>query len=73
MRKVWLATMGLNVRVQRQMAKVGYQLEARRRQAFRADGQWVDELCYGLLREDWPGRAAMVEKLGLKVRPPQEG
>ncbi|MBI5957694.1 MAG: GNAT family N-acetyltransferase [Chloroflexi bacterium] len=72
MHKLWLSTMGLNVRVQRQMAKVGYKLESRRRQAFRADGQWVDELSYGLLREEWPGRAAIIEKLGLKARPPKE-
>ncbi|MBI5957695.1 MAG: GNAT family N-acetyltransferase [Chloroflexi bacterium] len=68
MRKVWLATMGLNIRVQRQMDKVGYKLEARRRQVFLADGQWTEDIVYGLLREEWPGRAAMIEKLGLRDR-----
>ena len=68
MRKVWLATMGLNVRVQRQMGKVGFALEGRDRDAFWADGQWTDNLIYGLMREEWPGRAAMVERLGLRAR-----
>jgi RimJ/RimL family protein N-acetyltransferase len=70
--KLWLSTMSINQRVQRQMAKVGFILEARRRRCFRADGQWVDELTYGLQRDDWPGRAAIVEKIGLKARAPQE-
>jgi RimJ/RimL family protein N-acetyltransferase len=68
MRKVWLTTMGLNARVIRQMEKVGFKLEARGREKFLADGQWTDELIYGMLREEWPGRAAMIEKLGLKAR-----
>lgn len=68
LRKVWLGTMGLNVRVQRQMEKVGFTLEVRRREACFVDGRWTDELLYGLLREEWPGREAMIEKLGLKAR-----
>jgi RimJ/RimL family protein N-acetyltransferase len=68
MRKVWLTTMGLNARVIRQMEKVGFKLEARGREKFLADGQWTDELIYGMLREEWPGRAAMIERLGLKPR-----
>lgn len=68
MRKIWLATMSLNKRVMRQMEKVGFTLEARRRESFIADGQRCDELTYGMLRENWPGRAAMIEKLGLKPR-----
>lgn len=66
--KLWLGTMGINVRVQRQMEKVGFTLEARRRRMMYADGNWVDELNYGLLREEWPGRAAVIEKLGLRAR-----
>jgi RimJ/RimL family protein N-acetyltransferase len=68
MRRLWLGTMALNQRVQRQMQKVGFKLEARRRQAMFADGVWTDELIYGLLREEWPGRAAMVEQLGLRAK-----
>ena len=68
MRKLWLATMSPNERVQRQMVKVGFKLEARQRETFVADGQRVDNLIYGLLREEWPGRAAMIEKLGLRAK-----
>jgi len=68
LRRVFLATMSLNARVIRQMEKVGWTFEARRRQAVYADGVWYDELVYGMLREDWPGRVAMIEKLGLKAR-----
>jgi len=68
LRRVWLLTMALNARVMRQMEKVGFALEGRPRQATWADGQWVDGLTYGLLRDEWPGRAALVEKLGLRAR-----
>lgn len=67
-RKVWLMTMSLNERVVRQMEKVGFVFEARRREATWAAGAWHDMLVYSLLREEWPGRAAMVERLGLTAR-----
>ena len=67
-RKIWLGTMSLNARVMRQMEKVGFTLEVRRRKGIYADGVWYDELIYSLFREDWPGRAALVEKLGLAAR-----
>ncbi|MBI5957693.1 MAG: GNAT family N-acetyltransferase [Chloroflexi bacterium] len=73
MRKVWLGTMSINVRVIRQMEKVGFKLEALRRDAVHADGKWYDEPSYGMFREDWPGYTVMVERLGLKARPPKEG
>jgi len=56
-RKAWLMTSSMNNRVMRQMEKVGFMLEARFRQSTRADGVWLDWLAYGLLREEWPGRA----------------
>jgi RimJ/RimL family protein N-acetyltransferase len=68
MRKIWLSTMSLNERVLRQMVKVGFTLEARQRQVAWADGQWYDEVSYGLFRDEWPGREAMIGKLGLKAR-----
>ena len=68
LRRIWLGTMSLNMRVQRLMEKCGFTFEARLRDAFVADGSYVDELVYGLLREEWPGRAAMVERLGLKPK-----
>ena len=68
LRKVWLMTIGLNARVLRQMEKVGFRLEARQRSAFWAHGAWADGLTYGLLRDEWPGRLAMIEKLGLQAK-----
>ncbi len=67
-RKIWLSTMSLNARVMRQMEKVGFSLEVRRRKGIHADGVWYEELVYGLFREDWPGRATLIEKLGLAAR-----
>lgn len=64
--RVWLVTMALNARVIRQMEKVGFALEGRPREATWADGRWVDALMYGLLRDEWPGREAMLQKLSLK-------
>jgi RimJ/RimL family protein N-acetyltransferase len=69
LRKVWLGTMGLNARVIRQMEKVGFALEARQREMFWADGVWYEQRLYGMLRDEWPGRAAIIEKIGLKARP----
>jgi RimJ/RimL family protein N-acetyltransferase len=69
MRKIWLGTMRLNARVMRQMEKVGFTLEARRRESVYAAGVWYDGLLYGLLREEWLGREVMVERLGLSASP----
>ncbi len=71
-RKVWLSTMNLNARVLRQMEKVGFKLEASYREGVFARGEWYDEVVYGLLREEWPGREAMIAKLGLRAKPPQK-
>ncbi len=68
LRKVWLMTMTANARVVRQMEKVGFTLEARPREATWVDGAWVDALIYGLRREEWPGRAAVVSRLGLTAQ-----
>lgn len=68
MRRIWLDTMALNVRVLRQMEKVGFRREAVARRQTLADGQWVDGVVFGLLREEWPGRDVMIERLGLRVR-----
>jgi RimJ/RimL family protein N-acetyltransferase len=66
--KLWLGTMSCNVRVLRQMEKVGFVREAVRRQQWYGDGVWYDDVMFGLLREEWPGREAMIERLGLKAR-----
>ncbi len=68
LRRVWLNTMGINARVIRQMEKVGFTLEGRQRGYTFVDGTWVDMLCYGLLREEWPGRETLIEKLGLQAK-----
>jgi RimJ/RimL family protein N-acetyltransferase len=68
LRRVFLDTMSINSRVIRQMEKVGFTLEGRRREVAYGDGLWYDELFFGLLREEWPGRAAMVERLGLRAK-----
>jgi RimJ/RimL family protein N-acetyltransferase len=68
MRKIWLGTTGKNERVQRQMEKVGFTLEARQRQETLMDGEWHDGLLYGLFREDWPGREALVKKLNIRPK-----
>jgi RimJ/RimL family protein N-acetyltransferase len=66
--KAWLMTTTMNHRVMRQMEKVGFTLEAQQRKSALADGVWYDWLAYGLLREEWPGRAAVIERIGLRVR-----
>ncbi len=66
--KAWLMTTTMNRRVMRQMEKVGFTLEAQQRRAALADGVWYDWLAYGLLREEWPGRAAVIERIGLRAR-----
>ena len=69
LRRVMLGTMSCNARVLRQMEKVGFTLEARRRGLWYASGERYDEMVYGMLRDEWPGRAALVERLGLQPRP----
>jgi RimJ/RimL family protein N-acetyltransferase len=68
LRRVWLGTSSMNARVQRQMQKVVFKLEARLRDGLYADGVRYDDLLYGLLRDEWPGREAMIEKSGLQAR-----
>jgi RimJ/RimL family protein N-acetyltransferase len=68
LRKVWLETMGINARARRQVEKLGFTLEGCRREALIANGKPIDEMVYGMLREEWPGRAALIEKLGLRAR-----
>lgn len=68
MHKLWLGTMSINARVLRQMEKVGFRREGVGRGTFFADGQWADEVIFGVLREEWPGRASLVERLGLQAR-----
>jgi RimJ/RimL family protein N-acetyltransferase len=66
--KVGLETMSINARARHQVEKLGFTLEGCRREALIADGKPCDEMIYGLLRDEWPGRAAMIEKLGLRAK-----
>ncbi len=66
--KLWLMTMSLNERVQRQMVKVGFMLEGRQREAVWASNDWADLLAYSLLRDEWPGREAVIARIGLEAR-----
>jgi len=74
MRRLWLTTMGTNVRAQRQVEKCGFMREGARRSCVRtARGEYTDFLYYGMLREEWPGREVMVERLGLRAKAIAQG
>lgn len=73
LRRLWLSTTSMNARVMRQMEKVGFTLEAVARQETIADGVPFDGLIYGLLREEWPGREAVIARIGLQARPRETG
>lgn len=67
LRRLYLTTMGVNTRAQRQVEKCGFKREGSRRSCVRdLDGTYCDFLYYGLMREEWPGRDGMVERLGLR-------
>jgi len=68
MRRLCLGTMAMNERAQRNVEKVGFKLEGRQRKTTLVNGEWVDGLDYGMLREEWAGREALVEQLGLRER-----
>jgi RimJ/RimL family protein N-acetyltransferase len=71
LRRLVLGTMDLNARAQRNVEKCGFRLEARHRSETFVHGKPVDGLLYGLLRREWPGRAALVEELDLPVKAAQ--
>ena len=68
LRRLWLITSGRNKRAQRQVEKCGFTLEAQLRQDEFYEGRYHGSVMYGLLREEWPGREAMVERLGLREK-----
>lgn len=68
MRRLVLGTMAINERAQRNVEKVGFKLEGRQRRAATVLGDEVDGLTYGMLREEWQGREALVDALGLRAR-----
>jgi RimJ/RimL family protein N-acetyltransferase len=68
LRRLCLGTMDLNERAQRHVEKCGFVLEVRVRKGTFVNGEWIDMLEYGLLRDEWAGRAALVEELGLREK-----
>jgi RimJ/RimL family protein N-acetyltransferase len=71
LRRLHLLTMGNNTGMQVAAQRCGFGLEARLRQVVWADGAWIDALQFGLFREGWPGRPALVETLGLAAKAEQ--
>ncbi|MBI5959905.1 MAG: GNAT family N-acetyltransferase [Chloroflexi bacterium] len=69
LRRLWLTTRGDNFRAQRQIEKCGFTREgAQRLKISTSQGEYRDFLYYGLLREEWPGRDEMVERLKLREK-----
>ncbi len=68
LRRLYLTTMGHNTRAQRQVEKCGFKLECRQRAKVLGGfgGDFRDFLWYGMLREEWPGRDAMIVRVGLR-------
>jgi RimJ/RimL family protein N-acetyltransferase len=69
LRRIVIVTSSMNARVQRMMEKIGFTFEGCQRQGTLADGVWMDWLMYGMLCDEWPGRAAIIERLGLRENP----
>jgi RimJ/RimL family protein N-acetyltransferase len=69
LRRLVIATMAINVRARRNVEKCGFVLEAIQREATVFEGARVDEARYALPRGAWPGRDAVIERLGLRARP----
>ena len=68
LRRLILVTMGLNERAQKNVEHVGFRLEGRQREATLVDGRLVDGLTYGMLRDEWQGREALVELLEMRQK-----
>jgi len=73
LRRLTLGTMDINERARRNVEKCGFVLEGRRRKMALVSGQWIDEMSYGLLRDEWPGRQVLIERLALRERAAQLG
>lgn len=54
--KVTSSVMHKNVRSYKLLEGVGFRLEGRQRRQILRNGEWYDELHYGLLREEWVPR-----------------
>ena len=61
MHRVWLTTSATNERAIRAYRACGFVEEGRLREHIWRDGQYVDEVCMGILREEWRKRLAPAE------------
>lgn len=68
LRRLVLKTMGINERARRNVEKVGFKLEWHAREAVYFRGQVADAVMYGLLRDEWAGREALVVELDLRSK-----
>jgi RimJ/RimL family protein N-acetyltransferase len=51
--RIWMFTMGSNVRSQRAFAKAGFQQDGVVRHMARVNGQWIDAVLMSILRAEW--------------------
>ena len=51
--KVDCETIGVNDRAISCYTKIGMKIEGRRKAAFWVEGEWVDEVLFGILADDW--------------------
>jgi len=56
LRRVSLSALAANARAIRAYEKAGFVVEGRTRRTTRYDGQWLDDVFMGILREGWLGR-----------------
>lgn len=54
--KIYAKVMHPNVASSKLLERNGFTLEGRLRKMIKKNGQWMDDLCYGLLREEWESR-----------------
>lgn len=57
LRRIWLETLGTNVRAQRAYAALGFREEGRLREQAWVSGAYDDVVMMGLLRSEWDARA----------------
>lgn len=65
LRRLCFVTAASNTPARRAVEQCGFTCECTGRQEWRVLGDYQDAVYYGLLRAEWPGRAAMVMRLGL--------
>lgn len=59
LKRVEANPLGINLASQKVLAKLGFKHEGTLRQRFLFQGEWQDEMWFGLLREEWTSRSKM--------------